>query len=112
MVQVTSAGMNAGNFAKITINDKLVKVHENENNHERGLHIVIINKLNGEVEYAEVFDTYKSSRKLDKFVKSQLPEGCIIVVACKDDCVTNLSMDGKMWLAAMGSSEIWRLDYR
>ena len=38
-----SAGFKAGNFAKIKINNKPVKVKVNESNNYRGLHIVIIN---------------------------------------------------------------------
>lgn len=36
----------------------------------------------------------------------------VVVVACKDECVTNLSPNCKHWLANMGSSEVWNLEYR
>ena len=32
---------------------------------DRGLHVVDINPLNGQVEMARVFDTYKSSEKFN-----------------------------------------------
>lgn len=49
VVQATSAGFNGGNFAKITLNGKPVGIHPNENGSDRGLHIVVIDPLNGAV---------------------------------------------------------------
>ena len=58
----------------------------------RGLHIVVINPANGKTRFTRVFDTYKSSDELDKFITlNAIPLGYIIIAACKDDCVTNLS---------------------
>ena len=37
-------------------------------NHKRGLHIVVLNANNLSIEVAQVFDTYKSSKKLDEFI--------------------------------------------
>lgn len=37
-------------------------------NCQRGLHIVVINPYNGKVEYANVFDTYVSSKLFDEFI--------------------------------------------
>ena len=68
---------------------------KNENKHYRGLHIVVINTPYGTVEFAKVFDTYKSSAELDDFIDQGVPEHYIVVVACKDDCVTNLSNKAK-----------------
>ena len=91
-IQTQSAGFDAGNFATITRNNELLKVERNENKHYRGLHIVIINPENGKVECAKVFDTYKSSACIDNFLFNiDLPEGYIVVAACKDDCVTKMS---------------------
>ena len=44
-----SAGHMGGDFAKITLNDKVINTGKNENNSERGLHIVVINPLDGKV---------------------------------------------------------------
>ena len=53
VVTVNSAGFDNGNFAEIMINNELVDIEENENEHERGLHIAIINPLKGgKVEFA------------------------------------------------------------
>ena len=51
--------MDSTNIAQITINNKLVSVEKNENNHFRGLHIVIVDPINGEVQTAKVYDTYE-----------------------------------------------------
>lgn len=108
-----SAGFTNGNFAHITINDQKVTVDKNVSGHFRGLHIVIINKSNGKVKIAKVFDTYKSSQELDAFIDNTiLRNGNIVVIACKDDCVTSLSENAKQWLTDMGSDEIEELEYR
>ena len=49
-------------------NDESVYLEKNENDHYRGLHIVIINSTNGKIEHAKVFDTYKSSSLLETFI--------------------------------------------
>ena len=53
--------------------------------------MVIINPLNGKIEKAKVFDTYKNGEKFDKFISGKFPEGHIVVVAVKDDCTGSLS---------------------
>lgn len=42
---------------------------------------------------SRVFDTYKSSEELEKFIdrKKNLAEGSIVIAACKDECTSNLS---------------------
>ena len=86
---------------------------DDDNKDMRGLHIVVIDGIQAKIEYAQVFDTYKSSEKLDQFIdgfeKSQYQ---IVIAACKDDCVKKLSRKAKLWLAGMGSREIAHLKYR
>ena len=43
---------------------------------------------------------------------SKIPDGSIIIAACKDDCVTNLSQKVKSFFKAMGSINIDNLPYR
>ena len=61
---------------------------------------------------AKIFDTYKSSVELEKFIDKVIPDGHIIAVACKDDCFTNLSDKCKQWFSDLGSNAIWDLKYR
>lgn len=68
VVQAVSAGFEAGNFAKIIIDNKPVKLPKNENGHHRGLHLVVMNSSNGQVEFCKVFDTFKSSSALEEFL--------------------------------------------
>ena len=75
----------------------------NENNHLRGLHIVVINPSNGVVEWAETFDTYNTSERFDMFTDIELNEGFIVIAACKDECSKNMSEKGKIWFENMGS---------
>ena len=115
-IQAQSAGFDGGNLARITINGTSVNIEKNVNGNYRGLHLAIINPFNGNVESAQVFDTYKSSEQLDEFIEvpanQAISEGFIIVAACKDDCVTHLSQKAKSWFADMGSKEIHNLKYR
>ena len=89
-------------------------VPKNESGHFRGLHIVVINPLDCSVVFAKVFDTYASSDGFDNFIRtSKIPEGFIIVAACKDDCTAKLSDKAKTWFTTnMGSKEISQLFYR
>ena len=117
IVQAMSAGYAAGNFARIYLNDRQITLLPNENKHDRGLHMVVINPASGKVVLAQVFDTYKSSDMFEElFVKSkrmlELSFGYIVAAACKDDCVRNLSEDAKQWFSDMGSKEIKNLGFR
>ena len=76
------------------------------------MHIALINPIDGEVCLQEVFDTYKSSESLNEFIKNGIPEEVIVVAACQDDCVTNLSEEACIFFMEMGSSEICDLEYR
>lgn len=67
---------------------------ENESTHMRGLHIVIINPIDGKVVFAQAFDTCKSSSAFELFTEKDIPPGYIVVAACEDDCVLNLSENG------------------
>lgn len=87
-------------------------MENNENGHQRGLHIVVFNPFQGIVNVAKVFDTYKSSYQFGEFIAQQIPDEHIVIAACKDDCTQNLSNEGKLWFASMGSEEIWKLHYR
>ena len=50
---------------------------------------------------------------LDKCIdQGDIPDGHIVVAACKDDCVTKLSEKGKLWFENMGSKDILKLKYR
>ena len=42
VVQVQSAGFDAGNMAKIVVNNVPVEVEKNHNGHFRGLHVALI----------------------------------------------------------------------
>ena len=55
---------------------------------------------------AQVFDTYKTSQKLDNFINyfpSYQEQDLIVIAACMDDCVTNLSELAKKWFEDLGS---------
>ena len=111
VVEAVSAGFLAGNRARITINNTIVKVEKNENNHFRGFHIAVITPR-GSIECAKVFDTYGSSANFEAFIQKPIPDDYIIAAACKDEGATKLSEAVKQWFADMGSKQIWGLGYR
>ena len=112
VVQVKSAGFGGGNFAEISINNEVIPVEKNENDHDRGLHVVVYDGGQDKVETARAFDTYLGGAELDNFIATEIPDGSVIAAACKDDCVRNLSEDAKQWFSDMGSKEIKNLGFR
>lgn len=89
-----------------------IEVQFTGGNGQRGLHVVIIEPRNGQILLAKVFDTHQDADTFDRFIVHGLPEGTIVVAACKDDCSMSLSEKAKQWFANMGSEEIWKLRYR
>lgn len=73
---------------------------------------MIFNPFLGRIECAMVFDTYYSSDVFEKFISHDIPNGFIVIAACKDECTSNLSHSAKFWFGKMGSREIWNLKYR
>ena len=55
-------------MAKITLNDIRVDMETNESNHLRGLHLVIVDPVDGSIKSAKVFDTYASSELLTTWI--------------------------------------------
>lgn len=110
-----SAGFDAGNEIKISINDQLVVSEVNTSGHYRGIHVVIVNPATKGIVIAKVFDTYKSGVEFDEFLKKEKitkDDGYIVVATCMDDCWTKMSNDAKMWFVNMGSKAIIDLKYR
>ena len=100
-------------MAEITINGEKVQIQPNAESHFRGLHLVVINICSGEVTFAKVFDTYRSSESLEYFICNNVVKtGDIVVAACQDDCSKNLSDSCRRWFEDMGSAEIAQLEFR
>ena len=113
VIQASSAGHDAGNYAKITLNGFQVPVQKHSENTEyRGLHIVVVNPKTGKIEVSRVFDTHKSSSEFEEFISTRVPTDHIVIAACKGECVKGLSDKAKEWFYNMGSQEIFRLCYR
>ena len=52
IVAAASAGFEAGNFARITIDGQMVNMTNNAQGNDRGLHIVVISQPHGKIESA------------------------------------------------------------
>lgn len=61
-----------------------------DGNDLRGLHIVLVDPESGKIKSKKVFDTYKSSEKLEKHIRC-IPDNLIVIAACKDEISLNLS---------------------
>jgi len=64
--------------------------------------MVVLNPSDGKVQFAKAFDTYQSSVELDRAIE-KIEDNSIVIAACQDDCVTNLSQSGKQLFRSMGS---------
>ena len=65
---------------------------------------MVFNPTNGIIETARVFDTHLNGDDFDKFISEDIiPNGHIIVAACKDDIYGKLSEEAKLWFENMGS---------
>lgn len=67
---------------------------------------MILNSFNKKIEFAQAFDTYISSVEIEELINHEFPEGMIIIVACQDECVKNMSDSVKNWFEKMGSKLI------
>ena len=109
VIQASSGGFDGDDFAEITINNVKVVLEKNEHGHFRGLHVVVVNGSSGKIEFAKVFDTYKTSSAFDEFTDNPIPEGYIVIAACQDECTASLSEKGRQWFRNMGSKSITEL---
>ena len=56
---------------------------KNTKNHFRGLHVVLVNPLNGKIVFSKVFDTYTSSDLFEKFIlELEKSQNSIVIAAC------------------------------
>ena len=94
------------------INDEAVEVMQNESGHFRGLHVAVVDPSDGKVELAKCFDTEASSVGFEEFISNPIPDGHIVVAACRDEVSGNLSDKSRTWFEALGSKEIHNLKYR
>lgn len=73
-----------------------MELERNLNGVERGLHVVVINRETGKPTAQKIFDTYTSADQFDDFVDaSNIPDGHIVIAACKDECTKMMSEKGK-----------------
>ena len=86
----------------------------NQSGHYRGLHIVVIDPIDGTVKLAKVFDTFESSEDLSSYLfgPSSPTAGSIVVATCKNECWRRFSDSCKRWFKKMGSTEIDNVEHK
>ena len=98
-ITVNSAGLNAGDFAYITVEG------EDASTHRRGYNLAVIHPQSGAVVQTAGFDTWANeyeSQDLANFI-AQIPGGYIVAVAVKDDGAANLTEDAVQALRSLGA---------
>ena len=77
----------------------------------KGLHIVVLNQHDGEVQLSRVFETNRSPDDLDDFINDlrEVGEGRIIAVGCDHDWAKKLSWKAICWFTLLGSWVVQRI---
>lgn len=98
--EVTSAGFNDGNLARILINSKPVVAGG-----LRGHNLAVIDESSGELLETAHFDTYESSAEADgmaRYIRA-LPIGRLVLAAIKDDGSAKMTEAAHQALESLGS---------
>ncbi|KAI8822902.1 glycosyl hydrolases family 15-domain-containing protein [Fimicolochytrium jonesii] len=114
LIQVQSAGFNAGNFARIDVWRDGQKQQIRDWGFGRGLNVALLDPLDGTILERVTFDTHVSQNESEEFAKlvEFLDPGTIVVVAVMDDAAENLSELAVAALESLGSASIRSLQYR
>jgi hypothetical protein len=107
-IQVSSAGLADGNFARFNVNGQLIF------NGSRGISIVALDSNTGQTLFQRSFDTYASAAQSDTlaFMIQSLPDSAVVLAATMDDGATNLRSNAIEALQSVGSQQIGQLKYR
>jgi len=101
VINVRSAGLRSGNYAKIYFNGRLIRMR-----YSRGLNIVAWDANKGMRKiHTGSYDTYADARASGRIelLLRKLPKGAIVAVACKDECSRKLSSKLKGMMRQGGS---------
>lgn len=107
-IQVSSAGLADGNFARFSINGQSIF------SGSRGISIVALDANTGQTLFQRSFDTYGSAAQSDTlaaFIQS-LPDSTVVLAATMDDGATALRSPAIEALQSVGSQKIVQLKYR
>jgi hypothetical protein len=88
---------DAGDFCRIEVaRDDILQ--DISMTFSRGLNVVVLDYIDGNVVETAVFDTHISSMESDSFTRfvDSLESGSIIILLCKDDCTENLTESAKL----------------
>lgn len=105
---VTSAASQAGNYAKIAIDNNYYVTSG-----RRGFNVLTINHRNGEVQNIHEFDTYFSTDYSDSLAIfiSNLEDSTIVLAGIRDEGFRSLTENGILALESIGSQYIRDLQF-
>jgi hypothetical protein len=98
-ITVNSAGLQAGNFAYITVDG------EDASTHRRGYNLAVIDPQTGVVVQTAGFDTFANefeSQDLADFI-AEIPDGYVVAVAVKEDGAAHLTDEAVQALGSLGA---------
>lgn len=115
--EVHSAGLfphQAGNFAKIMLNNIVVPTCEDAEKGCRGLNVVAADAFTHKVLLAQAYDTYANAKESERFLNDvkAFPEGTIFMVGVRDEASTKMTEKVKKFFRKMGSSHVDQLGFR
>jgi len=110
-ISVHSAGIRAGNFARIRVNGKLRIVNRNIRGGTRGINMVVINPQTKKIILEKAFDTFESSEPLEAAIES-IPYGSIVAAGVQDEGSRKMSWKVRRFFQDMGAWEITQLKFR
>src|SRR5919199_68632 len=113
-LKVESAGADAGNFARISINGAEIGF----GNYTRGLNVAVFDQATGKLLNKASFDIFPggNAQKVAEFIKN-VPNGQIVALAVKDEAFYNLLYPERQTqaleaLKSIGSDKFEQLQYR
>lgn len=89
-----------------------VIVSHKRGNVYRGLNVVVINDRTLEVVNTKSFDTYIYDEDLKEFIKNEVKENDLVIIASYDESAVSLSEESRNWLKVLGSTEADRIKFR
>ncbi|KAI9091438.1 glycosyl hydrolases family 15-domain-containing protein [Phlyctochytrium arcticum] len=113
VINVQSAGFNAGNFCKLEVRADGVAI-PSRGVFGRGLNVTVLDSVEGAVLERASFDTHISREESDEFARliELLEPGLLVIITAMDDAAENLTDAAQAACERLGSVHVRNLRYR